>query len=77
MYTWEIINFIADRHGRIGGDDLELLINPKNHSQITYIEYNAFNHEYTMCVSDCFEPIKFYAMPIDEAKEKCLVKKIK
>ena len=75
MYSWELEKFIEDRDFYIGGDDLAFLIDPHNHPQINYIAYNAFSKSYTLSTSDnyCFS---FNVMPVDEAKEKGLIKQL-
>ena len=75
MYSWELEKFISDRNFYIGGDDLAFVIDINKHPQITYIGYNAFSKTYTLATSDnyCFY---FYAMPIEEAKGKGLVKQL-
>jgi hypothetical protein len=75
MYSWELEKFISDRNFYIGGADLEFVIDINEHPQINYIGYNAFSKTYTLSTSDnyCFF---FKAMPIEEAKEKGLVKQL-
>lgn len=75
MYSWEIEQFINDRNHLLGGDDLEFVIDKNNHPQINYIGYDCFNHEYKLSTSDNYYFV-FKAMPISEAKDKGLVKKI-
>ena len=75
MYSWELEKFISDRNFYIGGDDLAFLIDVSKHPQINYIGYDAFSKSYTLTTLDnyCFF---FNAMPIEEAKEKGLVKQL-
>ena len=75
MYSWEIEKFIEGRNYRVGGDDLLILVEVKNHPQITSMSYDAFNHVYTITTSDNYN-MMFEAMLLDEAKEKGLVKKL-
>ncbi len=77
MYSWEIENFIKERNYYIGGDDLEYLVTPSNSPQITRVNFKNENGigKYEMGVNDRNIPFVFYAMPIEEAKEKGLVKK--
>ena len=76
MYSWEIENFLRERNYRIGGDDLDYLVTPSNNPQITGMTYKEENGMkfYIMYVNDRFEPFVFYPMPLEEAKEKGLVK---
>ncbi len=39
MYTWEMVNFINERNGYIGGDDLTTILSLNLNPQITYIKY--------------------------------------
>ena len=73
MYSWELEEFIKNRDFYIGGDDLAFVIDINKHPQINYIKYNPYNNTYQITTSDnyCFY---FNAMPINEAKEKGLVK---
>ena len=74
MYSWELENFINERNKRIGGDDLELVIDVKKHPQINHIVTSNRGRNYKIELDDYY-PLEFEAMPINEAIEKGLVRK--
>lgn len=73
MYPWEIEKFIKDRNYQIGGDDLNFIINTKQHPQLDHIKYNPYNNGYEMWDKEG-NYYKFTAIPYNEAKKKGLVK---
>ena len=75
MYSWELEKFSIDRNYYIGGDDLAFLIDIRNHPQITGVTYNSSINCYMITTSDNY-CLFFNAMPIKEAEEKGLVKKL-
>jgi len=75
MYSWEMEQFIKERDFYIGGDELAFLVDVQNHPQISYIGYNADNNSYSIHTSDNYY-FNFSAMPIVEADQKGLVKKL-
>ena len=75
MFSWELEKFIKDRDFYIGGDDLAFLIDINKHPQINYIHYDASKHQYIIITNDNYY-FDFEAMPIEEAKEKRLVKSL-
>lgn len=75
MYSWEIEKFINDRNYHIGGDDLEFIIDPKNHSQYIYVTTKGPDGRWVIYTNDGYK-FEFWPIPIEEAKAKGLVKKI-
>lgn len=75
MYSWELESFIKSKNFYLGGDDLAFVIDIKKHPQINRIKYDAGSKTYMISTSDnyCFY---FKAMPIEEAKEKKLIKSL-
>lgn len=73
MYSWEIGEFIKNRNGKIGGDDLLKIIDPKENPQIQKITYQPSNNTYYMKDNENNE-FYFQAIPYEEAKQKGLVK---
>ena len=73
MYSWELEHFINNREWYIGGDDLEFVIDTKEHPQIDHIKYDG-NFYYVWTTDNYYFKIK--PMPIEEAKEKGLVKSL-
>lgn len=73
MFTYELLEFIKSRDYYIGGDDLLMVINTQLHPQIDHIKYNPYEHFYEMWDREG-NYIKFYAMPVQEAERRGLIK---
>ena len=73
MYSWEIENFLKERNYYIGGDDLNFIIDTKQHPQINHIKFNPYDNTYDMWDKDG-NHFHFKAMQYKEAKDKGLVK---
>lgn len=76
MYSWEIYNFLKDKHYYIGGDDLMKVISIKENPQLKYIKFNSFDNTYEMLDNEG-NFFKFKAIPYEEAKNKKLIKNLK
>lgn len=74
MYPWELEKFIKDRGNRLGGDDLLKAISIEENPQLNHIVYNPYNQLYEMWDYEG-NYYHFSSIPIDEVKQKILVKK--
>lgn len=74
MYPWELDKFIKDRGNRLGGDDLLKAISIEENPQLNHIVYNPYNQSYEMWDYEG-NYYHFSPIPIDEVKQKTLVKK--
>lgn len=72
MFSWEIENFLKERNYYIGGNDLNFILDTRQHPQINHIKFNPFDNTYEMWDKDG-RYFHFTGMTYKEAKEKGLI----
>lgn len=74
MYPWELKDFIEQRNGTLGGDDLLKVTSPEENPQLNHILYNSFENKFKMWDKEG-NYYEITPIPYEQAKEKGLVKK--
>lgn len=65
MYSHEIEGYIKQHNYRLNTQQLEFLMDTREHPQINHIKYNDWTHEYEMWTKDNFY-FKFQVIPYEE-----------
>ncbi len=74
MYPWELKEFIEQRSGTLGGDDLLKATSPEENPQLNHILYDPFENKFKMWDKEG-NYYEITPIPYEQAKEKGLVKK--
>lgn len=74
MYPWELKDFIEQRNGTLGGDDLLKATSPEENPQLNHILYDPFENKFKMWDKEG-NYYEITPIPYEQAKEEGLVKK--
>lgn len=74
MYPWELKEFIEQRGGTLGGDDLLKATSPEENPQLSHILYDPFENKFKMWDKEG-NYYEITPIPYEQAKKEGLVKK--